>query len=154
MTLKFLGDVESSHVTALTESVRAYCQKSPKLELCAEGIGFFPNERKPRVIWAGTQDRAGLLPKLYHCVQVATCEFTTEKTEEKFTGHITLGRVKNLSHSAGKKLQESSVEMKARRYGAWTGDHIEIVRSELSFTEARYTVLAKIPLGVEPAGLG
>ncbi len=59
-----------------------------------------------------------------------------------------------MSHSAGKKLQELSVEMKERRFGEWTGDHIEIVQSELSFTGARYTVLAKIPLGVEPAGLG
>jgi len=149
VTLKFLGDVSASRVTTLNESVRSYCQKLPGLGLCAKGIGFFPSERKPRVIWAGTHDQAGLLPKLYEAIQVATCEFTAGTAAEKFTGHITLGRVKNLSQATGKKLRGLAAGMKERLFGEWTGEHVEIVQSELSSSGARYTVLAKIALGEE-----
>ena len=153
VTLKFLGDVEASRVSALVESVRAYCRQLTKLELCAKRIGFFPSERKPRAIWAGTSDPAGLLPKLYETVHVATCEFATERKEEKFTGHITLARVRNLNKADGRRLQELAAQMKERRFGKWTGDHIEIVQSQLSSAGAHYIVLAKIELGDELAAI-
>ena len=37
--------------------------------------------------------------------------------------------------------------MKDRKFGEWTAREIEIIRSELLATGARYTSLAAIPLG-------
>ena len=61
VTLKFLGDVPAEQVGALENSVAAVCAASPALRLAARGIGFFPGERKPRVIWAGVADDSGQL---------------------------------------------------------------------------------------------
>ncbi|HKI68120.1 MAG TPA: RNA 2',3'-cyclic phosphodiesterase [Verrucomicrobiae bacterium] len=149
VTLKFLGGVEAARVPTLIESVRAGCRKLTKLELCAKGVGFFPHERKTRVFWVGTKDQADRLSKLYEAVQIATCEFATENTAERFTGHITLGRVKIMSKTAGQKLRALAAEMKDRPFGEWIGDHLEMVQSELSPAGAHYTVLAKISLGAE-----
>ncbi len=59
LTLRFLGDVPGARVAALQEAVNAVCAGKPALSLRAQGVGFFPNARSPRVIWAGVNDREG-----------------------------------------------------------------------------------------------
>ena len=53
VTLTFLGDVPAAQVAALEKSVSGVCAGFPALRLSANGVGFFPSEQKPRVIWAG-----------------------------------------------------------------------------------------------------
>src|SRR5205809_984446 len=56
LTLKFLGNVEAPRVEELTESLRRGLEGFAALRLKAEQIGFFPDARRPRVVWAGVQD--------------------------------------------------------------------------------------------------
>jgi 2'-5' RNA ligase len=65
ITLKFLGDVPVEQAAALEKSTTAVCKTFPALKLSAHGIGFFPNERNPRVIWAGASDAGGQLSELH-----------------------------------------------------------------------------------------
>src|SRR4051794_10724683 len=64
LTLKFLGDVGVERVPHLTEAVQTACAGFEVLKLRAEGTGFFPSARAPRVIWAGVQDEDERLPRL------------------------------------------------------------------------------------------
>jgi RNA 2',3'-cyclic 3'-phosphodiesterase len=146
LTLKFLGDVPAEHLGALKKSVAEICAVSPALRLSARGIGFFPSERKPRVIWAGTSDDNGRLSELHHQLDQALRWLAPAERPEKFTGHITLGRFKPGHHVAIPILLELAADLRARRFGDWPAREVEIIRSELTSTGAMHTAVASFKL--------
>jgi len=147
LTLRFLGDVASDRVAGLQESLHTVCSGAPVLQLRAEGVGFFPNARSPRVIWAGINDGGGRLAALQKEIERAVQAFTAEPGGERFAGHVTLGRFKRPGHLEIKALTGRAETMGTRRFGDWTALEIELIRSELAPTGAHYTTLDTLPLG-------
>jgi 2'-5' RNA ligase len=147
LTLKFLGNVPVDVLRELQFSVRKACDGIPVLRLRAERIGAFPGMKSPRVIWAGVENREGLLPKLQQMVEIAVEGFTAETAEAGFRGHVTLGRVKHLRRPQAERLAKRVGVLTDRYFGEWAADKIEIIRSELSAGGACYTTLAAVPLG-------
>jgi RNA 2',3'-cyclic 3'-phosphodiesterase len=146
LTLKFLGNVAAARVEALADSVRSACRNLPALRLRAERIGFFPDMRFPRVIWAWVHDGEQRLPMLQQTIETATRDFTGEKAEDKFTGHVTLGRVKAIKRPEAEILAKLASSMTDRFFGEWTADKIEVIRSELSSKGSRYSTISAVPL--------
>jgi 2'-5' RNA ligase len=133
----------------LKESVGAVCRSAQPLPLRAEGVGFFPNPKSPRVVWVGIDDQEGLLVDLQKRIETAVRPFAAEPGAERFAGHATLGRLKNLKPSDVRKLAAHAQTVKDRNFGEWTADEIEIIRSELSPGGARHTSFAAFRLGVK-----
>ena len=153
LTLKFLGDVDAVRVGALGEAIRAACRGFGALDLRAERVGFFPDLRYPRVVWTGVQDQAERLPRLQQAVDAATRGFTTEQKEERFTGHVTLARIKGIGRLEAEALGKAAVGMAGRVFGQWTAGQVELMRSVLSSQGASHSSLAAIALADSPAGL-
>ena len=146
LTLRFLGSVEPPRVRALTEAVQAACQGFGVLRLRAEGIGCFPDARFPRVVWVGVTDLRLQLPRLQTAIQAASQKFTTEEPEDRFTGHVTLGRIKKIRRPEAEALAKATIPLAQRAFGEWTTSEIHIMQSELSPQGARHGILASIPL--------
>jgi 2'-5' RNA ligase len=146
LTLKFLGDVEAALVQPLEEALRAACGGFSALPLRAECVGFFPDQRYPRVVWAGVQDQASQLPRLQQAVDAATRVFTTKQKEERSTGHVTLARIKAIRRPEAEALGKAAAGMAERLFGQWTAGEVELMRSVLSPQGARHTSLAAIAL--------
>ena len=153
LTLKFLGDVDAAQVEALGEAIRAACRGFGALHLRAERVGFFPDLRYPRVVWVGVQDQAEQLPRLQGAVERATRGYTTEEKEERFTGHVTLARIKGIKRPEAEALGKAAVGMAERLFGQWTAFQVELMRSELLPQGARHSSLASIALADLPAEL-
>jgi len=149
LTLRFLGDVPADGVEDLKKSVGAVCRNAWPLSLRAEGVGFFPNPRSPRVIWVGINDREGRLVDLQKQIEAAVGPFSPEPGEKNFTGHATLGRLKNPKPSDIRDLAARAQSLEKRLFGEWTAHEIEIIRSELSPAGAHYTSLAAFRLGAD-----
>jgi len=147
LTLRFLGDVAADRVEALARAVREVCDVFPPLRLRAERIGFFPDLRFPRVVWAWVHDEQELLPKLQEAIEAAAKDFTAEPAEKKFTGHITLARIKSLPRPQAELLAKMALGMTDRFFGEWTAGQVEIIRSELGPGGPRYTTVSVVPLG-------
>lgn len=146
LTLKFMGDVESARVGELAEALRGACRGFGAMNLRGEGVGCFPNLRHPRVIWVGVRDEKEQLSRLADKIETTVSGFTLEEREERFSGHITLGRIKELYHSENEKLVQMAQDMAQRPFGQWRADTMDILRSELTPQGPRYTELFKIPL--------
>ena len=146
LTLQFLGDVPVAGLETLKESVNAVCRSARPLQLRAEGVGFFPNPHSPRVVWVGIDDQAGRLVDLQKWIETAVRPFAAEPGEKNFSGHVTLGRLKNLKPTEARKLAAHVQTVKSRTFGEWTAHEIEIIRSELSPSGARHTTLAAFRL--------
>ena len=147
LTLRFLGDVSSDCVAGLQESVRAVCSGEPALHLQAQGVGFFPNARSPRVIWISITDGENRLADFQRKIEGAVQPFSAGAGSERFAGHVTLGRFNQYKWLDINELIASWKTMKSWKFGEWTVREIEIIRSELLATGSRYTQLAAIRLG-------
>src|SRR3954469_8283022 len=53
LTLLFLGEVEDRELPAICRAVQQACAGQARFQLAIEGIGCFPNPRRPRIVWAG-----------------------------------------------------------------------------------------------------
>jgi RNA 2',3'-cyclic 3'-phosphodiesterase len=153
LTLRFLGDAEAARVEALAEAIRTACAGFGALHLRAERIGCFPDRGYPRVVWVGVRDEAEQLPRLQQVVQAATEGFTAEPKEERFTGHLTLARIKGIKRPEADALGKAAAGMADMLFGQWTAHQIELMRSELLPQGARHSSLASIALAPLPADL-
>ncbi len=148
LTLRFLGDVKASRLDLLKEKITSVCSTFPAMPLYAQGIGVFPAKRPPRVIWVGVRDVEGRLEQLQANLQAATNEFTNEAPEERFTAHVTLGRIKAIARAETEFLTCLPPLLSDRQFGEWNAGTVELMRSELGSEGARHTVLAALPLVV------
>ena len=143
LTLRFLGNVESSTVESLSTILREACRGFGPLRLQAKGVGFFPSARRPHVIWAGVSDNNGRLPELHGAIANATARFGEQEPENDFHGHITLGRVKHLSRREEAALVKVAQQFADTAFAEWKVDKLHLIRSELSSSGPTYTTIAE-----------
>jgi 2''-5'' RNA ligase len=53
LTLKFLGDIARNQVEPILAALQETLRAQPPLRVLAQGLGAFPNLRRPRVLWIG-----------------------------------------------------------------------------------------------------
>ncbi|HZV13145.1 MAG TPA: RNA 2',3'-cyclic phosphodiesterase [Candidatus Kapabacteria bacterium] len=101
LTLNFFGEIEETILQKLIEETKK--RMSPHegpLHLSLSGIGTFPDERHPKVIWLGCEDKSNRLEKIHAMVNdiAKECgEGQVNIEDRRFTPHITIGRVKMLN---------------------------------------------------------
>jgi 2'-5' RNA ligase len=137
VTLKFIGHVDPSKLdpirTALTN-----LQLPQDIRLHFRNVGFFPNAKRPRVIWGGMDASENLTP-LAHAVdrQIATVGFPSEG--RAFTPHLTLARLDPPGISA---VLQASIEKHATRdFGVLHTSEFHLIESKLKPMGAEYTTL-------------
>ncbi len=145
LTLKFLGNVESGRIEELAKAVEEAAAGTGPIELSVGGIGVFPNERSPRVVWLGLSGELEALAGLYEKVEAA-CEGLGFKRESRpFKAHLTLGRVK--SPKGRDRLMRAVAEIEKIELGGFTAEAVSVMRSELRPTGAVYTELRRAGFG-------
>ena len=152
LTLRFLGDVASNQVAGLEKTLHLACIGVAPLHLQAQGVGFFPNAHRPRVIWVGINDNEDRLSNFQKKIENAVQPFAADHGGERFGGHVTLGRVKEHNRLMINELVNYSEFVKSRLFGEWIAREIEVIRSELLPEGPRYTSMIASHLGkmVEP----
>jgi 2'-5' RNA ligase len=146
LTLKFVGNVAEARVAELSHALRSACVPFPAMRLRAERIGFFPDMRYPRVAWAWVHDEENRLLELQRAVEMSVQSFTSERAEKDFTGHVTLARIQGMKRPQAEILSKFALGMSGRFFGEWSSDKVELIRSELLPSGARYTTVADFPL--------
>jgi len=88
ITLKFLGEIEDKKAWDAERRLEQFTVSPFKVKI--EKIGAFPNERYPKVIWAGCVSKE--LGELAEKVDMSLSNMNFES--EPFRPHITIARVK------------------------------------------------------------
>ncbi len=148
LTLKFLGDVDESRIASINDALAAVASVAPPCPAKAEGLGCFPNLKRPRVLWVGVQDPSPRLEALQAAVEEAMVGIGFDKEKRAFHPHLTLGRVSRRASSAdtsriGDLVRSLQDDAEA---GHIPGDEIALIRSILKPTGAEYSTLASFPL--------
>lgn len=92
LTLRFIGDVDSSVFTEVREMLTEINCEPFSLQL--EGIGFFPPRGNPRVLWVGVRKNERLV-QLRNRLESLLIRGGLEPEGRKYSPHITLARLKN-----------------------------------------------------------
>lgn len=141
LTLKFLGDVPAVQLPALTSLLAEESARHPAFELVVSGLGVFPNLRRPRVVWAGSEGGTAL-SELQKGLDQGTAALGFPREERPFSPHLTLGRVSDHAGEAElAALARALAETKAGELGRVQVDRIHLFRSDLRPEGPIYTSL-------------
>jgi 2'-5' RNA ligase len=93
LTLKFLGDVEESQLAAVKAGITRACKGCTAFPMQIHGTGAFPNNRRPRVYWAGLVSPPTLM-ELQSRLESEMQVLGFPRDEHSFRPHLTLARIK------------------------------------------------------------
>jgi 2'-5' RNA ligase len=93
ITLRFLGNITSAMVDRIYDEMRKV-QFTP-FTVKIQGLGAFPNERNPRVVWAGIREGYLQLRGIFEQLepQLRSLGFTPDP--KGFSPHLTIARVRS-----------------------------------------------------------
>ena len=140
-TLKFLGEIPSEKLESIRQALRGVPGEWP-IEVKFSGLGFFPNERRPRVLWVGMKATPSL-PALAAEIDAALAKVGVPKEEREFTPHLTLAR--NKAGNIAPKLREALAKCSAREFGMMDVSSFHLIESKLKSTGPEYTTLESFP---------
>ena len=147
LTLKFLGNIPSAEVRPLLKCLESVSAAHRPFALELAGLGMFPNRRAPRVLWAGTGGDGDALSALQQASEDAINGLGYPPEQRPFRPHITLGRPRRvLSDAQRGRIGEVVSSLDPPSPVRWQVQGVDVMRSELHPSGARYTVLGSAPL--------
>jgi len=146
LTLKFLGEIETAQINAVTQACAATARQYNALNLQLDQLGFFPNPRQPRVVWAGLAGDLSVLAELQKHLEDQLAALGLAHDIKPFRPHLTLGRVK--IPPTGKQLAEAVAAYRLPTL-AFTVAEIVLMQSQLDPSGSIYTPLHHARLGAE-----
>ena len=141
VTLKFMGEVPETKLAA-TCSALAGVRSDQPVTLDFRGLGFFPNEKRPRVFWAGI-DASPNLKTLAADLERAMEKLGIPREQRPFSPHLTLARFE--PPGLPEKLRSAIQEKAAREFGSFRTNQYHLIESKLKPSGAEYTTLESFP---------
>ena len=144
LTLKFFGDLTVDRIQTASAVVSSVAAAVPAFDFRLHGLGAFPSERRPSVIWAGVAD-GGECASLVEALEVALSEAGFPLETRAFQPHVTLARVKA---RPPERLGQLLSEFADTDFGGVPVSRIELIASELTPSGPIYSTLAEFKLDV------
>ena len=145
ITLKFLGSTDESLLEAVKGSLSKKLSPYSPFYITISGVGCFPDERRPRVIWVGTHESSGHVRDVHSAIDAEMAKFGFPSEEREFSPHLTIGRVKGRQRIA--ELMKMLDEYRQVSFGDLEVSGVTLMKSELNPAGAKYFPLAEIPFG-------
>ncbi len=94
LTIRFLGETDEGMVPDILRIMRERTAGLAGIPLTIGGVGVFPSERRPRVIWLGCSDGEGRLGALRAGLENDLQGLGFPADDRPFHPHFTIGRVR------------------------------------------------------------
>lgn len=146
LTLRFLGEVREAAVGRQAEVWRAVAARGRPIHVAFRGIGVFPNERSPRVLWVGVAEEPpeGRLEALAADFEEAAASLGFPRDSRPFRPHLTVAR------ASGRERPVVPDAGPIGDLGRARFEKVVLFRSVLGPDGASYTRLRVFRLGHEP----
>ena len=93
LTLGFFSTTSPEHERQIFATLQKIVKQNKPFTLFFQGLGVFPSNAKPRVIWVGLMENLELI-KLYDDLWDKLTNYGLTKDKQSFKPHLTLGRIK------------------------------------------------------------
>ena len=145
VTLKFIGHIADERLPNIAAALQEVAVPS-QIALEFRGIGFFPNDRRPAVVWAGIQ-AAPELAALAKGVEQALAPCGISRETRPFAPHLTLARLQEPRLS--EPVRTLIADSKDRVFGKEIAAEFHLIESKTKSTGAEYTTLRSFPFTAE-----
>ena len=145
VTLKFLGEVDDALVPMIEDRLRALTRPLFPFEVACCEVGAFPSLDRPRVLWAGLDEKgAEVMGLLRQTIERELGELGFAADERAYAPHVTLGRIKTTS---AVDLNGVTQDLAKVSFGTSFLKDIVLFESRLSADGASYHVRRRFLLG-------
>jgi len=145
ITLKFLGETDRTKLSVVQTALSAIRSIQP-VTLQFRGLGFFPNEKRAKVFWAGIESSANL-PAIAADIDQAVHKLGFPLESRSFTPHLTLARFQ--PPGLPPKLAAAAQEDASHEFGSLVTREFRLIESKLKPAGAEYTTLQSFPFVAE-----
>jgi RNA 2',3'-cyclic 3'-phosphodiesterase len=151
ITLKFIGHVDPAKAELICQALEPIRSDRP-VEMQFHAMGFFPNERRPRVAWCGVEGSPNLA-KLAADIDAAVEPLGIARESRAFTPHLTLARIdpEKVRHAQIEKLVEAAKKFESAAFGAAREIEFHLYESVTKPSGAEYKRLQSFPFLKGPA---
>ncbi len=150
LTLKFLGSVPAERVPEMVDRVAREVADFGPFPLAIGGLGLFPSQRAPRVVWLALIGDLTALGKCQERVEAATVPLGFAREQRPFQPHLTCGRVREGATPAQlAAIGRLPTGWPASPSAPFPMTSISLMQSHLSPRGARYSRVATFDLGRE-----
>ncbi|MGH9744429.1 MAG: RNA 2',3'-cyclic phosphodiesterase [Candidatus Acidiferrum sp.] len=145
VTLKFIGETASATLGGIRAAL-SQVRSDAEIELQFRGLGFFPDEKRPKVLWAGVNASPNL-SSLAGDIDRALVTEGIAPEKRAFSPHLTLARFEppGLHETLRAAVQKGST----REFGSFQAREFQLIESKLKPSGAEYTTLASFPFTME-----
>ncbi len=145
ITLKFLGDIEDHQVEKVSRVIRNITFKP--FEFTVEGVGVFPNLKRPKTIWAGISSGVSELANLFNVVNGGLAKLGFEKDRRSFHPHLTIARVRGGQNRD--RLVDALLGLEEMEFGKVKVDRIYLKKSVLTSRGPIYSTIVESTLSAD-----
>ena len=139
-TVVFLGNRSPEQVEQIKTAMADLPREVALFRVEVGGLGVFPNERSPRVLWVGVREGADAFGSLHEQVVKRLVPVGYEPERRPYHPHLTLARIKSL-RGVGEMMNVVHSH-RGEQCGAFTASSLTLFRSQLHPAGAIYTPLA------------
>jgi RNA 2',3'-cyclic 3'-phosphodiesterase len=140
ITLRFLGEVPEKRLEDIDAELTGLTWKP--FTITVRGVGFFPGNRSPRVLWAGME--APTMQGLAEQLDTRMERLGFDKEKRAFRPHITLARAKNTRMDSA--LVSAAAKYEEHDFGSFTVDRLFLFKSTLKAPGPAYEKLKEFLL--------
>jgi 2'-5' RNA ligase len=138
VTLKFVGEASAEKVEEIMKALEGV-RSTAAVEMNFRGVGFFPNAKHPRVLWAGIEATPNL-PTIAAEIETRLERLGIAREGRAFRPHLTLARFKSEEGLA--RLHEAIETAGATEFGGTRTGEFHLYESKLMRGGAVYSRLA------------
>jgi 2'-5' RNA ligase len=144
VTTKFIGEWSEDRLPELQAALAGLPERLDT-EVAVARVGFYPNQRAPRVFWCGIE--APDLAALAEDTDAATASLGVARENRPYSPHLTLARInpKTADRPGLQSLRNAIAAAGPLDFGRFTARSFFLYRSQLRPTGSVYTKLAEFP---------
>lgn len=143
-TLKFLGEQSFQRAETAVEVATAIAEEGAPFEMTLSGVGAFPNDQRPSILWVGAAQGADELVTLATRLDDVLSRRGFPHDKKPLKAHLTLARIKTYAgEAAAARTLRSAPDADC---GSFRVDRFVLMRSILKPTGSEYSILKEFNL--------
>lgn len=138
LTIKFLGEVHRNKLDIIHGMIRESALDYLPATICLEGVGVFPDIKRPTVLWVGVKIRKGRVDLFKLDLEKKLSLLGFSMDSRPFKGHVTLARIKKTTRCRG--LGSIIKDLGGYESASFRLDAPQLFQSRLTPSGPEYTV--------------
>ena len=146
LTIKFIGETKQEKIEEITKVLSQSLAHQAPFSLEIGGLGMYPNNTNPRVIWLGVTGGEPLIA-MHNMLDQKLASLGIQREGRPFSPHLTIARLRrNTDAASSKTIGRTLSQFRVDSLGLFNIDRVQLFQSVLTPSGPIYTTLFSVPL--------